>query len=239
MENCSVRDAAVKLSEWFSVGEGSGRENEKAPAKPEATEGREVEAVNKPLTFQLKGIDPSHSYLVGRGVSRELAEKFGVGFFPGRGSMSGRVVIPIHNTKGELVAYAGRAINGSEPKYKLPTGFHKSLELFNLHRAVGEGNPRCLVVIIVEGFFDCMKVTATGFPCVALMGCSMSERQQELLRMHFKAAWLMLDGDEAGRTAAAEIGGRLLRSMWVRQVVVPEGKQPDSMGEDEVRQLLK
>ena len=52
--------------------------------------------------------------------------------------MSGRVVIPIHNERGELVAYAGRSIDGSEPKYKLPAGFHKSLELFNLHRAIGE-----------------------------------------------------------------------------------------------------
>ncbi len=84
-----------------------------------------------------------------------------------------------------------------------------------------------------------MKVTAAGFPCVALMGCSMSERQQELLGTHFKAVWLMLDGDEAGRKGTAEIAGQLMRSLWVRQAVVPEGKQPDSMGEEEVRQALK
>ena len=43
--------------------------------------------------------------------------------------MHDRIVIPIHNPKGELVAYAGRSIDGSEPRYKFPAGFHKSLEL--------------------------------------------------------------------------------------------------------------
>src|SRR5439155_4037839 len=55
---------------------------------------------------QADGRDPSHAYLQGRGISRETAEKFGVGFFSGKGSMSGRVVIPIQNEAGELVAYA-------------------------------------------------------------------------------------------------------------------------------------
>ena len=39
--------------------------------------------------------------------------------------MAGRMVIPIENERGELVAYAGRSIDGSEPKYKLPAGFKK------------------------------------------------------------------------------------------------------------------
>lgn len=96
-------------------------------------------AVNKPLTFQLKSVDCSHPYLSERGITKETAEYFGVGFFPGKGSMNGRIVIPIHNQHGKLVAYAGRAIDGSEPRYKLPAGFHKSLELFNLHRVTRPG----------------------------------------------------------------------------------------------------
>jgi DNA primase len=107
--------------------------------------GEKAAASNKLPTFQLKGIDPAHPYLFTRGISRETAESFGVGYFAGKGSMSGRVVIPIHNEEGGLVAYAGRTIDDSEPKYKLPVGFHKSLELFNLHRAIantpaGEGS---------------------------------------------------------------------------------------------------
>jgi DNA primase len=235
-EQCTVRDAALKLAEWFSIGGSSLKptpERKAASAKSR----REASAQNKPLTFQLKGVDSGHSYLEERGISKETAEEFGVGFFAGRGSMSGRVVIPIHNSGGELVAYAGRAIDGSEPKYKLPAGFHKSLELFNLHRAIGESNPRRQVVV-VEGFFDCIKVREVGLPCVALMGCSISEAQEELLVKHFDSAWLMLDGDNAGRQAATECITRIGRRMWVRLAEVPEGKQPDQLSTEEIRRLL-
>ena len=64
-------------------------------------------------------MDSSHAYLAGRGIARETAEHFGVGLFSGKGSMSGRVVIPIHNQAGELVAYAGRSIDGTEPRLRV------------------------------------------------------------------------------------------------------------------------
>ena len=70
--------------------------------------------------------------------------------------MNGRIVIPIHNERGELLAYAGRSIDNSEPRYKLPAGFHKSLELFNLHSLLEETSTDA--VVVVEGFLDCMKV---------------------------------------------------------------------------------
>ena len=240
MEKCSVRDAALKLAGWFSIG-GSAAESESCSEQQTNSQlARKKEAVgergepNKPLKFgALKNVDYLHPYLTERGVSRETAELFGAGFFSGRGLMSGRIVIPIHNERGELVAYAGRAIDGSEPRYKLPEGFHKSLELFNLHRT-GEAD----TVIVVEGFFDCMKVHQAGYPCVALMGCSLSETQEDLLR-GFGGAVLLLDGDEAGRRATDECLLRLGRCMWVKAVVVPSGKQPDQLSDDELHDLLK
>src|SRR2546429_6867193 len=122
--------------------------------------------------------------------------------------MAGRIVIPIHSEAGELVAYAGRSIDGTEPRYKLPAGFHKAAELYSLHRAAKGGSAG--VVVVVEGFFDCMKVWQTGFPAVALMGCSMSEQQEELLIKHFAAAWLMLDGDDGGRAGTEHCVARLV-----------------------------
>jgi len=87
-----------------------------------------------------------------------------------------RVVIPIRNLYGQLVAYAGRALDDRPPKYKLPAGFRKALELFNLQRALAAGGK---TVIVVEGYFDCMLVHQAGFPwVVALMGCSLSVTQE-------------------------------------------------------------
>src|SRR6202020_544957 len=160
-------------------------QKQSASAAPANTEVGESRLVNKPLNFQLRSIEHTHPYLAARGITKETAEQFGVGFFSGKGSMSGRIVFPIHNEQGELVAYAGRAIDDSEPRYKLPAGFHKSVELFNLHRAIGESGTTGHVVV-VEGFFDGMKVSQAGLPCVGLMGSSLSEAQEVLLARHFK-----------------------------------------------------
>jgi len=242
MEKCSVRDAALKLRRWFQV---SGTAETLAatqrsptgsqPAREEAGERGEP---NKPLGFRLKGIDYHHPYLAQRGIDPETAEYFGVGFFSGKGSMSGRIVIPIENETGELVAYAGRSIDGSEPKYKLPAGFKKSQVLYNLVRALEE-DPTGGVVVVVEGFFDCMKVVQAEHVCVALMGCSLSEQQETSLVEQFRHVAVMLDGDDAGRRAAVEIAAHLAQKVWVRVVEVPQGKQPDQLAIGEIRELLQ
>jgi DNA primase len=248
METCSVRDAGLKLQEWFMVAalpaESAGNKKTAATKavvasaenRTRESESGGVELVNKPLTFQLKGIDPAHPYLAARGISRETLEVFGVGYFPGKGSMAGRVVIPIHNESGELVAYAGRAIDGAEPKYKFPAGFHKSLVLYNLNSALEQDSTGA--VVVVEGFFDCMKVSQTVHVCVALMGSSLSKEQEELLCRHFRQAVLMFDADEAGQSCGEDCLKRLSRRMWVRTAIVPEGKQPDQLTDEEIRGVL-
>jgi DNA primase len=248
MEQCSVRDAAIKLQMWFLVpaageptvpvgkepiAEISAGKEPRPNLVSENNNGVGESESNKPLTFELQNIDHAHPYLTERGLTEDVAQTFGVGFFAGKGSMHDRIVIPIHNPEGELVAYAGRSIDGSEPRYKFPAGFHKSLELFNLHRVKGE-----LSVVLVEGFFDCMKVTQAGFPCVALMGASMSKAQEKLLG-EFGHLIVMLDGDEAGREAAPKIADRLQRAVYQVQLVdLPQGVQPDNIADDELHRML-
>jgi DNA primase len=241
MENCSIREAALKLQEWFTMfspcapsltpahqlRKQPGRTGPATPTPADA--GR-----NKPLAFILKGIDFSHRYLAERGISGETARHFGVGFFPGRGLMAGRVVIPIHDEDGHLIAYAGRALGPDGAKYKLPPGFRKSLILFNLHRAAQHGNS----VIVVEGFFDCLNVHQAGLPCVvALMGSSLSRRQEQLLQEHFREVALLLDGDKAGRAAGVAIAERLVCKLSTRVIEIPTDKQPDQLGADQIRCL--
>jgi DNA primase len=174
MEGCMIREAAVKLSEWFGLLPDAGKaQTEQSDGTVELVSAKETseggEVVNKPLTFTLQGIEHKHPYLESRGVDEVMTRTFGIGYFPGRGSMSGRIVFPIHNEKGELVAYAGRAIDESEPRYKFPPGFHKSLELYNLHRAIGAGNTRRRVVL-VEGSFDCLRVERRRVPLCGAHG---------------------------------------------------------------------
>lgn len=243
MESCSIREAAQKLHEWFGTSSAS------APKKIDSSTAVKKKTVddakkgsvgeeNKSLTFTLRGIDSSHEYLRLRGLTEETARTFGVGFFPGRGTMNGRVVIPIHNEKGELVAYAGRTIDDAEPKYKLPTGFKKSAVLFNLHRVLALESQQDMV-IIVEGFFDCMKVWQFGNQnVIALMGSTISVEQSELLKP-FEKIILLLDGDQAGREGSVAIANTLHHSHFVKVLSLPAGMQPDQMSSHEVADLFK
>jgi DNA primase len=241
MEGCSIREAALKLQAWFGR-PGVGTTVAVRPVGLTGTPGREElvreeVAVNPGLRFELANVDCAHPYLLERGIQRATAAEFGVGFYSGSGLMQGRIVIPIHNPHGKLVAYAGRAVNGSGPKYKLPTGFHKGLEVYNVHRAATVGSDR---VIVVEGYFDCLQVHQAGFRCVvALMGCALSGQQEVLLRERFTSVLLMLDGDEAGRDASRAIAAKLSSRCSVGVVRVPDGTQPDQLPPEVIRQLLE
>ena len=271
------REPALKIMEWFGLTcerpQGSRRTRAttkasetiaeppptsppvlpKAQARPEPK--AETPKVNVPLKFALKSLQPDHPYLLQeRGLTPEITAEFGCGFFAGKGIMAGRVAIPIHNEHGELVAYAGRWPGEppeGEGKYRLPPGFHKSLVVFNLHRAKELAKEKG--VIVVEGFFDAMKVAQAGYPnVIALMGSSMSDEQErfivEAVGAQGKVA-LMLDEDEAGRSCrdgkvkdgAVEpsILQRLASRVYVKVIALGrEGMQPDRLSEEEIRTLI-
>ena len=226
MENCSIRDAACRLQRWFG-GAASALPADSAGGAQKSELVREKEGCNPPLRFALTGVDHTHPYLQQRGIDHVTAAEFGVGLYGGPGLMRGRIVIPIRNVRGELVAYAGRAPDGKLPKYKLPAGFRKAWELFNVQRAATTTSK---TAIVVEGYFDCMRVHQAGFPfAVALMGSALSPSQERLLTERFERAILMLDGDAAGRAATRVISTRLSENCSVVVIDVPEGAQPDQL----------
>lgn len=240
MERCSIREAACRLQRWFGVAASVGMASSGGtPVPRRARKGelvREKEGCNAPLHFVLTDVDTAHPYLQQRGIDRMTAAEFGVGFYGRPGLMSGRIVIPIRNTSGEIVAYAGRALDGRLPKYKLPAGFHKAWELFNIHRAAATSSR---AVIAVEGYFDCLRVHQAGFPCVvALMGSALSANQERVLTGRFERVILMLDGDAVGRAASQVIGARLSEKCSVVRVHVPEGMQPDQLSPAAVQELI-
>jgi DNA primase len=226
IEGCSVRAAALRLQDWSGA----------MPIRREVPAEDTTASSNVPLHFALQHIDRHHPYLAERGLAAETIRVFGVGFYGGRGFLRGRIVIPINDERGELVAYAGRATDGEEPKYRFPRGFRKSLVLFNLHRALTTG---ARTVIVVEGFFDALAVHQAGYPAVvALMGSTLSRSQADLLTTHFDRVLLMLDGDDAGRHGAAGVTSALAGRIEVITIVLDEGTQPDQLPALAVRRLL-
>jgi DNA primase len=265
MEKCSIHAAALKAIEWFNLdpeamvansdkGE-SGDAKSPAPApkavakpasppKPAPAPAPESSAPNTPLKFRLDKLERNHPYLLEqRGLTPETIADFGIGFCS-KGMMADRIAIPIHNVKGEVVAYAGRFIGAppeGAPKYKLPPGFRKSQELFNIDGAVKE--PDEMPLVIVEGFFDAMKLHQHGCrKVVALMGSTLSAAQEELIRQHTSSqshVIVMLDENEAGQAGREDIACRLSKFCFVR---VHQFDQPDMEPEHltlgEVQQII-
>jgi DNA primase len=233
MEGGSIREAALRLQGWrgptgLSV----------APAATGFT-GRKLvtkkRSINPPLGFTLE-LDRRHPYLARRGIEPATAEHFGVGHFRGHGLMNGRIAIPIHDDAGRLVAYCGRAVDLVEPRYRFPAGFQKSQVVFHYHQARAAGGDQ---VIVVEGFFDCMRVYQAGFPCVvALMGARLSQAQKNLLAARFCEVVLLLDGDRTGRAATDQIASDLRPACSVTEIPLPADVQPDQMTGEEIRRLL-
>lgn len=261
-EGIPIRDAALLLQKWFMPETSSGRLAEATPLPsssslpvstghppqpPKAAEdGFRDESVagdNPPLSFELKSLKQDHPYTAERGLTEATAKSYGVGYCS-RGCLRGYLAIPVRNRAGELVAYIGRW-PGEPPaghaKYKLPKGFRKSLELFNLDRALHADSS--LPLIVVEGVFDCLHLVQLGYPrTVALLGSSLSDRQEALLR---EAAGprgtilLLLDADAAGRKGAADAAGRLCRFCTVRIINVGESHpQPEQLNAEEAATLI-
>jgi DNA primase len=261
MEDASIHAAALKAIEWFHLDPeamsaatpqeadhpdlarkgGDAASPKPAPQKPAPAP--EKNTPNKPLKFRLEKLEREHPYLTERGLSLETTISFGVGYC-GKGMMAERIAIPIHNEEGNVVAYAGRWPGeppGDTPKYKLPPGFRKSLELFNIDQVVKETAEKPLV--IVEGFFDCMKLHQHGCRrVVALMGSTMSAAQEELIRKHTDSksqVIVMLDEDEAGQAGREDIAVRLAKFVFVKiHTFEKPDTQPDNLTAEEVQQLF-
>src|SRR5215510_3294181 len=232
MEACSVREAALRLRGWSEVSVETGLRDQLVSRGKRS--GRSQEELPR-LSFTLRL--QWHPYLEQRGIQGQTAAWFGVGYYGGSGFLRGRMVFPIHDEGGELVAYAGRTMDGREPRYLLPPGFHKSQVVFNLHRAIEFAARQGGVAIVVEGFFDCLKVHQAGYGnVVALMGASVSDRQSELLDTYFREMVVMLDGDEAGRRAS-----RMLAARWPAADLawVPAGWQPDQLSSEDIKRIVR
>ena len=256
MDGVTIREAAIRISDWFNVvsekpakktpaaeeKSSPTTKEEPPPTPPKAASEAQETGPNKPLGFELRNLDSAHPYLAERGLSGATIAEFGLGCC-NNGSMKGRIVIPIHNADGKLVAYVGRWPGDppeDTPKYKLPAGFRKSEELFNLHRAL-QADPS-LPLVIVEGFFDCLHLCQNGIVrVVALMGCQLSHAQEELLAVHLQPGdhiILMLDEDDAGRAGREYALQRLATRAFVKVFGYGrEGQQPTDLSAEELQSL--
>jgi DNA primase len=222
MEQCSVYAAGRRIEEMFranghpainnpangaggSCASDEGRGN---PADAPAAAG------NTPLAFVLKDVNPAHPMIQDRGISVETATRFGVGFFPGKGSMAGRIVFPLYevsrtNADGNhqlmLIGYAGRttlAVSEANPKWLFGKGLRKTF-LYGLERC-DPAKP----VILCESLWGPLWFHEHGLQAASLMGSEMTTEQERCLDP-YPTITVALDNDAAGIDKAARICERL------------------------------
>lgn len=148
-----------------------------------------------------------------------------------------RIMFPIHDTRGRVIAFGGRAMSAEvSAKYlnspETPL-FHKGRLLFNHHNA-RKGAHDTGQVIVVEGYVDVIAMTLAGFPqTVAPLGTALTEDQLGLLWRMADEPVICLDGDKAGRKAASraiDLALPLLEpGKSLAFALLPDGQDPDDL----------
>ena len=148
-----------------------------------------------------------------------------------------RVMFPITDARGRVIAFGGRALEKDVPAKYLNSPetplFHKGDNLYNLgpaRQAAHNGSP----IVVVEGYVDVIAMVGAGYPAsVAPLGTALTENQLALLWKMADEPILCFDGDRAGQKAAWRAADlalpHLAAGKSLRFALLPEGQDPDDL----------
>jgi DNA primase catalytic core len=190
-------------------------------------------------------------HLVGEGHDLEDMIEAGLIAQPEEGPLhdrfTRRVIFPIKDIRGRVIAFAGRALADDQvPKYlnspESPT-FHKGRVVYNAEgarRAAYAGAP----TIIVEGYMDVIAMVSAGFEATcATMGTAITAEQLAIIWKWAEDPIICLDGDDAGTRAAAKVAELALPLVGpgrsLRFVRLPAGVDPDKLIREEGREAME
>lgn len=155
----------------------------------------------------------------------------------------GRLMFPIRDARGQLVAFGGRIIGDGQPKYINSSDtplFSKRRVLYGFDRA-RDAIAASKRAVLVEGYLDVIACHRAGVKeAVASLGTSMSEEHAKLLARWCERVVVLYDADRAGQQAA-ERAAELLRAekLSVRIALMPPGSDPDTMLRNQGAEALK
>lgn len=188
------------------------------------------------LGFAPGGWDSLVRFLKQHKIAMPMAEKAGLvaprqsgGYYD---RFRNRVIFPIFDPTGEVVAFGGRVLDDAKPKYlnspETPL-YNKRRVLYGLHAA----REKCRTeqsVFVVEGYFDLLSMHQFGIGnSVATLGTALTSEHVRRLKGYAKKAFLVFDSDEAGIKAAHRTTGIFIdEGMEAAVVLLPTGHDPDS-----------
>jgi DNA primase len=166
----------------------------------------------------------SADFLARTGLFAENAQRRSMALF------ANRIMFPICNPRGEILAFGGRVLGEGQPKYlnspETPF-FRKGENLYGMERA-GPAIRKAEFFILVEGYMDVLAMHQAGIEnCVAPLGTALTEQQVRMLKRYAARGVLLFDGDEAGRKATTRAIEMLESQDLIVQVVeIPGGEDP-------------
>jgi DNA primase len=205
------------------------------------------------LGYALEGWEHFSKEAVTKGYNKELLEKTGLIVKKEDGSgydrFRGRVIFPVHNMVGKVIAFGARMLGKekNQPKYiNSPETdiYHKSDVLYGLYQGKNAIRQQD-VCYLVEGYTDVISMHQADVEnVVASSGTALTENQIKLIRRFTENITVLFDGDAAGIKAALRGIDMILRGgLNVRVLLFPDGEDPDSfsrkVGTTEFQKYLK
>ncbi len=200
------------------------------------------------LGYHPEGMDVLYRYLKSKGFEDETILTSGLVLSGKKGGyydrFRGRIIFPIFDIRGNVIAFGGRVTDSSMPKYmnspETPI-YSKGKNLFALNFAKNSGEKQ---LIIVEGYMDVISLHQSGIiNAVASLGTALTESQGRMLKKYSEEVIISYDADTAGQSATMR-GLEILNDIGcnVRVLRVPDGKDPDEYikkkGPDSFRKLV-
>ena len=201
------------------------------------------------LGFAPDSFDAFSKYMLSRGFTYD---EMVAGFLCGKSekgryydAFRNRVMFPIIDVSGNVIAFGGRVMDDSKPKYKNSSDtpvFKKSRNLFALNFAKNFAEDS---LILCEGYMDVIALHAAGFSnAIATLGTAITSEQARVLSRYTKRIIISYDADEAGQKAAKRAMQLLSEvGLEVSVLKIPDAKDPDEYikkyGKDSFAHLLK
>ena len=167
-----------------------------------------------------------HPYLETRGITKEVAELYDIGF----DEYNDQITFPLRDIMGRCIGIGRRSIKFKQ--YEYPAKMVKPLY------GVYELGQVLRYVWVVEGPFNLWSLRVWGKQGVALLGTGTQTQYKELLKLKCKGFVLALDGDEAGHKGTEKLKQFLLNNKRiVHTALIPEGKDINDLSHEEFRQV--
>ena len=236
-EQASLRDVTQAAAEWFAQQLGS---SNGAPARDYLAKRGISDATRKAFGF---GLAPDS-----RSALKDALKKFPTAMLVEAGMLiavdnkepydrfRGRLMIPIRDARGRVIAFGGRILGDGEPKYLNSPDtplFDKGRTLYNLDKA-SPASRQTNRIIVVEGYMDVIALADAGIAdAVAPLGTALTENQLAMLWRMVPVPILCFDGDSAGQKASMRAATRalpLLRPGFsLAFATLPPGQDPDDL----------